>query len=324
MKQNKGSVRWVRNIILAALLAVLCIGGVELAACRHFAPETYDRIMAPVRYAAAVTVNTGKAALDTAGRFCRAAAAKTAELAGQAAQYVTRQASALAAQAAAAWEDLVSGPETPPPEAASQPPEETAPPVSVTDPPVTELLEAGGRQVLTGGSTWVTYFCQADEEWASQLYGTDPIGPYGCGPTAMAIVVASLTDADTDPAQMSAWAAKHGYWAPRSGSYHSIVQGIARDFGLESESITDRTVENLYDVLTTGHIVVALMGKGHFTDGGHFIVLRGATPTGDILVADPNSLERSLEIWDPQLILDELSSARSSGAPLWSVTIPNT
>ena len=70
MKPNKGSGRLARNIILVVLLAVLCIGGVELAACRHFAPDTYERIVAPVRYAAAVTVDAGKAALDAAGRFC--------------------------------------------------------------------------------------------------------------------------------------------------------------------------------------------------------------------------------------------------------------
>jgi len=36
-----------------------------------------------------------------------------------------------------------------------------------------------------------------------------------------------------------------------------------------------------------------------------------------ILVADPNSEERSLMEWDPQLILDELSASTASGAPLW-------
>ena len=64
------------------------------------------------------------------------------------------------------------------------------------------------------------------------------------------------------------------------------------------------------------------MGKGHFTTGGHFILIRGVTLSGDVLVADPNSLERSLQTWDPQLILDELSSARDHGAPLWILSAP--
>lgn len=41
--------------------------------------------------------------------------------------------------------------------------------------------------------------------------------------------------------------------------------------------------------LSSGHIFVALMGSGHFTSSGHFILLRGVTLDGKILVADPNS-----------------------------------
>ena len=71
--------------------------------------------------------------------------------------------------------------------------------------------------------------------------------------------------------------------------------------------------------LRDGGLVVALVGPGHVTDGGHFILVRGTTLAGEILVADPNSLERSLTAWDPQIILDELSSARDNGAPLWAL-----
>ena len=62
---------------------------------------------------------------------------------------------------------------------------------------------------------------------------------------------------------------------------------------------------------------MALMGPGHFTNRGHFILLRGVTLDGSILVADPASPERSLTTWDPELIVDELSSSRDSGGPLW-------
>ena len=62
------------------------------------------------------------------------------------------------------------------------------------------------------------------------------------------------------------------------------------------------------------------MGPGHFTRNGHFIVLRGITLTGAILVADPNSVERSLTEWDAQLILDELSYSHQFGGPLWVIS----
>lgn len=51
-----------------------------------------------------------------------------------------------------------------------------------------------GDVTFTDGGTPVVYYNQLDERYASQPYGTDNIGGYGCGPTAMAIVVSSLTD----------------------------------------------------------------------------------------------------------------------------------
>ena len=64
------------------------------------------------------------------------------------------------------------------------------------------------------------------------------------------------------------------------------------------------------------------MTRGHFTNGGHFIVLRGVTMDGQVLVADPNGRDRSLVAWDPQLLLDELSPSTHNGSPLWSISIP--
>ena len=123
---------------------------------------------------------------------------------------------------------------------------------------------------------------------------------------------------------MAAFAAKEGYCAKKRGSYLSIVNGIARAYGLESKAIDELSVDAVYDALLSGDMLVALEGPGHFTNGGHFIVLRGVTLTGKLLVADPASKERSLMEWDPQLVLDELSASRSNGAPLWVISPPDT
>jgi hypothetical protein len=100
------------------------------------------------------------------------------------------------------------------------------------------------------------------------------------------------------------------------------VSGTASAFGLQAESFSGRTPEELYDALLSGQILVALMGPGHFTQSGHFILLRGATLNGEILVADPSSRDRSLTLWDPEVILDELSASTSNGAPLWAISQP--
>ena len=128
-----------------------------------------------------------------------------------------------------------------------------------------------------------------------------------------------MTGTDTDPAVMAAWAVEHGYWARRSGSYHSIVLGTARSFGLLAEPFTSRDADDVLDALSQGKLRVALLGAGQFTSGGHFILLRGITPDGEVLVADPNSLENSLTLWDAQVILDELASSQANGGPLWAL-----
>jgi predicted double-glycine peptidase len=205
---------------------------------------------------------------------------------------------------------------------AAEPEDDTAEPV--TDPSITELVESEGLELLTGGVCPVIYFNQGDGQWAELRYGTDYIGRYGCGPTAMAMVVDSLTGEKIDPAQMAQFAVKQGYWARSHGSYLSIVEGISAAYGLEAAPISSLTEEQLVAELSNGHLLVALMGPGHFTKSGHFILLRGVTLSGSILVADPNSRERSLTEWDARVILDELSGSTSYGAPLWVITAPAT
>jgi hypothetical protein len=61
------------------------------------------------------------------------------------------------------------------------------------------------------------------------------------------------------------------------------------------------------------------MTKGHFTSGGHFIVLRGVTSEGKILVADPASYTRSEKEWDLNIILNEASKRAGSGGPFWII-----
>ena len=124
--------------------------------------------------------------------------------------------------------------------------------------------------------------------------------------------------------QMAAWASGQGYCAPGSGSYLTIVEGAAAAYGLEVQDGEIPTAQELCQSLASGHIYVALMTRGHFTNSGHFILLRGVTLEGKVLVADPNSRERSLAAWDPQMILDELSPSRSGGAPLWRISTLET
>ena len=171
---------------------------------------------------------------------------------------------------------------------------------------------------FTDGSTEVVYFNQLDERYAGKPYGTDHIGGYGCGPTSMAMVVSSLARETVDPERMAQWACENGYWCKGSGSYHALIPGAAANWGLAVSGCTPSEPQRLLDALADGKLVVAIMSKGHFTSGGHFIVLRGVKD-GKILVADPASYKRSGQLWDLSIILNEASRRAGAGGPFWII-----
>ena len=173
--------------------------------------------------------------------------------------------------------------------------------------------------VFTDGYTQVVYYNQMDERWKDLPYGTDDIGHYGCGPTSMAIVVSSLTDETVDPPHMAQWAYENGHWCSKSGSYHSIVTGAAQAWGLNVTASPRNNPQALVDALSSGKLVVAIMGPGHFTRHGHFIVLRGVTSGGKVLVADPASRSRSSMEWDMTIITAEASRNASGDCPFWII-----
>lgn len=175
-----------------------------------------------------------------------------------------------------------------------------------------------GDVTFTDGGTPVVYYNQLDERYASQPYGTDNIGGYGCGPTSMAIVVSSLTDDMVDPVKMARWSYENGYWCKSSGSYHALIPAAAEAWGLPVSGCTTSEPQRILDALADGKLVVAIMSEGHFTSSGHFIVLRGVQD-GQIMVADPASYKRSEQLWDLSIILNEASRRAAAGGPFWII-----
>ena len=67
------------------------------------------------------------------------------------------------------------------------------------------------------------------------------------------------------------------------------------------------------------NLVIAIMSHGHFTKGGHFIVLTGIK-NGKITVADCGSRERTKKTWSLDLIVNESNSSASAGGPFWIIS----
>lgn len=174
---------------------------------------------------------------------------------------------------------------------------------------------------LTSSIGTLTYYNQSDARWANYLYGgSDPLAAYGCGPTALAMLVNSFTEMPCQPPDIAAWAAANNYWSAGYGTKHEFVPDCANAFGMHAASFQNYTVEDLMAELRSGHVIVALMGPGHFSDSGHFIIITDDWSGNQVRVADPARLERTQMAWDAQIILDEMLVGASGGGPLWSVS----
>ncbi len=304
--------RRVHAAIWFLLLAVLCLGGTELAFCRYFSPALYKKITDPVVRPAAAAAAAAKDAMISVKE-----AMETRVRIWQA----LHRRDSLTSQILAGSQTYLIPEPVPLPEVPQV--AELSEGLTAPDPAgwkVTRFREEDGAAILTGGVPCV-YYNQGDEAWRDKPYGSDPIGPYGCGPTAMAMVVSTFTGQTVDPAQMAAWAAGEGYWCPGSGSYPELIEDAAKAYGLECDVASDCDARGLFRHLSGGGMAVALVGPGHFTSSGHFIVLHGVTLGGEVLVADPNSRENSLATWDPQLILDEAAASDGNGVRLWLISV---
>lgn len=185
---------------------------------------------------------------------------------------------------------------------------------------VPEEAEMSGASEENAGTSFI-YYNQTDPDWADYLYGgRDRMEKYGCGPTALAMVVSNLTDQEITPPEAADWSAKNGYWSAGHGSYHALIPEGAAAYGLQAESLSVKNADAVRTCLSYHKILVFLMGPGTFTETGHFIVLYANNDDGTVRIADPVNAEYTGRSWDPESLLAELSAATDDGGPVWAIS----
>ena len=176
----------------------------------------------------------------------------------------------------------------------------------------------GGTTMLSGNDgVDVVYYSQADPRWGGTDFGGNTVGAAGCGPTSMAICISTLSK-KVSPLTTCQWGAKHGYYIKGSGWSHSVIPALAKQYHLKCKGI-GKNRSALSQALSEKKLVVAIMAKGHFTNGGHYIVLRGMTGDGKILVADCGSKARN-KAWDFNIVYNEARSGADAGGPFWIIS----
>lgn len=166
------------------------------------------------------------------------------------------------------------------------------------------LKKATAAYEKAGSVGSIVYYCQGDYGQSfSGPGGTNTIATAGCGPTSMAICISTLTRRKVTPVQVSRWGAKQGLYVQNDGWDHSCPRIMAEHWGLKCKNIP-RTKKALKAALKKGQLVVAVMGPGHFTLKGHFIVLYGLDSSGKILVSDCGKRARN-GAWNFDIVFNE-------------------
>ncbi|MCB6414954.1 lysozyme family protein [Faecalimonas umbilicata] len=130
----------------------------------------------------------------------------------------------------------------------------------------------------------IPHYLQTD--YGNIPYGGGSIASSGCGPTSFAMVASYLTGTTITPVDAVSWCG-NSYYMPGVGTYWSYFAAAASHFGCGS--VTQTSDPNaVLKALSEGRPVISSQRAGLFTSGGHFIVLRGVTASGKVLVNDPN------------------------------------
>lgn len=148
-------------------------------------------------------------------------------------------------------------------------------------------------------------YLQTDPKWAKFPYAVSgevaTIGGSGCGPTAAAMVIATLADASFTPVTACEWALKKGYKCKGNGTYYSYFGPQGATYGLRWEQInwsdlrkvSATSAKPYHDralaAVKAGDMVICCMGPGNWTNGGHFILWYDVDDNNFVYINDPAS-----------------------------------
>lgn len=129
-------------------------------------------------------------------------------------------------------------------------------------------------------------YLQTDPRWINKPYRVKgenaTIGGSGCGPTAAAMLIETITGKTFTPEDACNWSMAHGYKALNQGTYYAYFTPQFAEFGIDCQMLNWTNTygkpdhanhEKVVEKLKEGYYAIALMNKGLWTSSGHFVVL---------------------------------------------------
>lgn len=159
------------------------------------------------------------------------------------------------------------------------------------------------------GSSFI-YYDQTWDAYADYKYGSNTVGGYGCGPTSMAMIVTNLTGITVKPTTMADWSASNGYFVNGRGTAYGLFPAVSAMYGISCTYISSYDKDTVVSALRAGKLLLTVVGPGDFTRGRHFLLIRGITDDGKLLLADSGKYENCLVEWDYDRVIRQISGGQ--------------
>ena len=153
---------------------------------------------------------------------------------------------------------------------------------------------------------------QGDYKQVILYYDGTPrsVSTSGCGATSVSMIVAYLTgNTEQTPYTLFCEACDAGRYNG-AGWDHTTLSHYANRYGVKTRWIRN-SGKDIVEALRAGKPVIAHMGPGIFTSRGHYVVLRGVTADGKILINDPISPNKCGKAFPIQTLLTQAKGSNA-------------
>lgn len=161
-------------------------------------------------------------------------------------------------------------------------------------------VTVGTGNCTNAGAGNFVYYSQKDPKWGTISYGEAGQVQYsGCGPTSLAMIVATFADKSVTPKEMAELGVSSGAAFSGGTKHLPLLQAAADKYNIaftEASSL-DQAIEAV-----KGGALVYIGGQGAapFTAEGHIVVIRSITADGQVVVADP--YRNAADVYSPETI----------------------
>lgn len=160
------------------------------------------------------------------------------------------------------------------------------------------------------------YYSQLNPNWANKPYNyteTDEanwilIGNAGCGPTSLAMIIATTINSSVTPVEVAELGYDNGSLVIGTGTDHSLLfKAAQKEWGVRYVDMSGDSMEQIMlFVESGGYIYMAGTGPEPFTEDGHVIVIKSADVTANtVTVADPYREDNTI------YSVDEIDASRT-------------